>query len=264
MISASIEPDKNLVTNRSSPSYRTRWHHTSYLCVAFVLSLIVKRTNDVRKLRHSVDVRASEPHPYTHVAESVSSPTMFNLTCQAKPRFFYLAQGPKRDDDHIGLEESCDRRVIWLTYKQPSLRSGDIFLPNSTWTEGRNVLFENAIRSLHTDKDRSSIEYFVFLDGDSAPRVKHTVDDQMKSNHNVNEHDEYSNNWLAFENFLLHVSPAVGSMKARVQEQFRKFVTIDGRHSILANRDGCISAFHRETVTLLLPYIGELVLPPFG
>ena len=96
----------------------------------------------------------------------------------------------------------------------------------------------------------------MFIDGDSAPQVKGlSDDDRMKSGDEVST---YVEGWRAFEDFLLQVTPAVGGVNMGVHENFRKFVTPDGRFGILANRDGCISAFHRETVTLLLPYIDEL------
>lgn len=72
-------------------------------------------------------------------------------------RFCYLAQGRVSDIDKLATIFT-GRTLLALTWDQPS--EGAIFLPRSSWSEGRRALCHAALQAQEYD-------YIVFMDGDA-------------------------------------------------------------------------------------------------
>lgn len=75
---------------------------------------------------------------------------------EALVRFCYLAQGRASEIDLLH-QIFATRTLISLTWDKH--RSGSIFLPNSSWSEGRRTLY-HGIQNIH------EYDYIVFMDGD--------------------------------------------------------------------------------------------------
>eukprot|EP00667_Euglena_gracilis_P034978 EG_transcript_62804 len=66
------------------------------------------------------------------------------------------------------LHPNDQRDVIWLTFGDPS---GDVYYPNSTFTQGRNRLLDEAI-SRAVQMPEGGYLYYIFMDGDVALEVR--------------------------------------------------------------------------------------------
>ena len=90
-----------------------------------------------------------------------------------------------------------------LSYKQicsvtPSPHIEYIFSSSTTWTTGRNLLFEVARRR------GEKYLYYIFMDDDIVLRFKTELNNL--------------NSWREFENFLKRIEPAVGAVDIYNQE----------------------------------------------
>ena len=73
--------------------------------------------------------------------------------------FIYLVQGQAKmlqNPLYVNLKNRTDIDTVLLTYDEPL--EGAIFLPNSTWAQGRNRLQEEALKG--------DYRYYIFLDDD--------------------------------------------------------------------------------------------------
>ena len=116
-------------------------------------------------------------------------------------KFLYLVQtesclpGHLRSVDALGNASFCQCDILVLSYKQPcndtlSLPHVEyIFNSSTTWTTGRNLLFEIAMQR------RGTYLYYIFIDDDIVLVAK--------QNKNINP-------WRKFEDSLERIEPAVG------------------------------------------------------
>lgn len=78
-------------------------------------------------------------------------------TSKEARQFCYLAQGRAHEIDEMARILK-GRQFISLTWDVP--REGSVFLPKSSWSEGRRKLCHQALAS-------SQVDYIVFMDGDA-------------------------------------------------------------------------------------------------
>lgn len=156
---------------------------------------------------------------------------------QQEKYFLYLIQGPSDLPNELEQSLKTNRsELVMLSYKEQS-KSSTLYFPNSTWTQGRNLLYHYAKR-LEESKN-VLFKYWIFLDED----VKLNVEQLRK-----------------FENFLLEYEPAVGIPKIPwnprtiIQESSRKQQLENGGILPVYHFDAIFNAFHREAVEWLLPY----------
>ena len=75
-------------------------------------------------------------------------------------QFLYLVQSRIKCLEDQKILESDNSDYIVATFEKKIDQENFIYVPNSTWTEGRNALYEEAL------KRKDQYEYFVFLDDD--------------------------------------------------------------------------------------------------
>ncbi|XP_013380326.1 uncharacterized protein LOC106151544 isoform X1 [Lingula anatina] len=159
-------------------------------------------------------------------------------------RFVYLVNAKTRTEV-TGLKADKDRDVFWLTFKVGD-KTGNVNAPNSTWSSGRNMILDYAIEQAKKRGDGGYL-YYIFLDNDvilrtrSEPHVNWKPWSEMKA-------DPYER----FEDFLLEFEPAVGY--GRYAEPYRQHHELDKPTNIGWDFDACFNAFHRDTLSFLLPY----------
>lgn len=143
-------------------------------------------------------------------------------------RFLYMTQSPTHF--RYGGIECDDSDILYLTWKSEA--EGSIFLPNSTWTEGRNALLR-AAKALP-----NKYLYYIFMDDDIS------ITDQ--------DGGAIPHPYRQFEEFLLKCQPAVGYCSYDWQHRS------PGMYNCGYNFDACFNAFHIEAIDNLLPYYGRL------
>lgn len=133
-----------------------------------------------------------------------------------------------------------DSDVMLLTWSRPSDWPGAIFLPDSSWNEGRNRLLREARR--RAQQRGADYRYYIFLDDDCRLREDVELARQLGM-------PLTGNPFRTFERFLSEWEPAVGYTRYDWQYCER------GRAVNLGhNIDALFIAFHREALDLLLPY----------
>ncbi|XP_013392982.1 uncharacterized protein LOC106160783 [Lingula anatina] len=157
-------------------------------------------------------------------------------------RFVYLIESPTKTAIE-GLEETKERDVIWMTFAD---RSGDIYAPDTSVASGRSVLLQHAVNLAAQMQDGGYL-YYIFMDDDLELSVK--SDGQV--------------NWKAwpkmaadpfqrFEEFLMYYQPAVGYV--RFEDMVRQFVNKQNPVNLNWDFDECLNAFHKDTLSFLIPY----------
>ena len=170
-------------------------------------------------------------------------------------RFLYLLQTESCLPDHldsvetIGYASACQCDVLVLSFKQicsvtPPPHIEYIFSSSTSWTTGRNLLFEVARRR------GEKYLYYIFMDDDIVLRFK-----TEPNNHNP---------WREFENFLKRIEPAVGAVDIYNNEflrycyggkkQQRCSVKEITDYLPTVRFDAAFDAFHYQAVEYLLPY----------
>ncbi len=153
-------------------------------------------------------------------------------------KFIYLIQSAARMPYPELPGSSCD--VLLLTWQHPVEGENAVFLPGSSWNEGRNrLLWEARRRAKRTGNDYL---YYVFLDEDC--RVREDVELARRLKRPLT-----GNPFRTFEHFLLEWEPAVGYTRYDWQH-FENDRAVNLGHNI----DALFNAFHRETLDFLLPY----------
>ncbi len=152
--------------------------------------------------------------------------------------FIYLIQSAARMPYPELPGPSCD--VLLLTWQHPADSANAVFLPGSSWNEGRNrLLWEARRRAARTGND---YRYYIFLDDDC--RVREDAELARRLGLPLT-----GNPFRTFERFLLEWEPAVGYTRYDWQH-----VEKDQAVNLGHNIDALFNAFHRETLDLLLPY----------
>ena len=180
-------------------------------------------------------------------------------------KFLYLVQtesclpGHLRSVDVLGNASFCQCDILVLSYKQPcndtlSLPHVEyIFNSSTTWTMGRNLLFEIAMQK------RGTYLYYIFMDDDIVLVAK-----QNKS----------INPWRKFEDSLERIQPAVGVLaldhktkrvhKTNCRLCLSKLYQARQKKRCSLNEttefipvvafDPAFNAFHHQSVQYILPY----------
>ncbi|XP_064630400.1 uncharacterized protein LOC135489132 [Lineus longissimus] len=154
--------------------------------------------------------------------------------------FVYLIQGPIISI-HPGLVSNSNRDVLWLTYKTDS---GDLYRPDSTWTTGRNLQLEHAVER-GSRMSKKGYQYFIFLDDDVTVSFRYK-NRRWKGKGGCDGDDV----WICFEEFLLAHEPAVSYPSYRYHH-INEMLLVNLNYYF----DSCAIAYHRDTLSFLLPYI---------
>lgn len=151
-------------------------------------------------------------------------------------RFLYLFQVPQDLPASLEAAASAESDIVFLSWREKSTDPRSIFYPSSSWTQGRNRLLKEVISR--------SYDYFIFGDGD----VQLELTQRGRAAHPLER-----NPWRAFEAFLLEREPAIGCPSY-------DWHLIGGAHDESAGCqtlrffDAVLNAFHREALSVLLPY----------
>ncbi|XP_064630564.1 uncharacterized protein LOC135489234 [Lineus longissimus] len=143
------------------------------------------------------------------------------------------------------LVSNSNRDVLWLTYET---ESGDLYRPNSTWTSGRNLQLEHAVER-GSRMSEKGYKYFIFLD-DDAKLSFNTNGRRWKDEGGCNSDVV----WTCFEQFLGAHEPAVSyPFYTYTGHFYDKNSMVNTNYHI----DPMMVAFHRDTLSFLLPYSTE-------
>lgn len=148
------------------------------------------------------------------------------LTKRLTKKFLYLVQGKGRLPDSYSTIEGEQADLIHLSWKDQI--DGAIYFPNSTWTEGRNKLLEEAL------KRNEPYLYYIFLDDDVVFE---------------------KGDWRTFEQALLKYEPAAATPFCPWYPPNKDSPLELEAHTCFMF-DAMFNAFHRDVVTdgLVLPY----------
>ena len=167
-------------------------------------------------------------------------------------RFLYLVQTESclpsnlRSAETIGDPRICNCDVLVLSYRSacretPLDHVKYIFDSESTWTTGRNVLFEVAMRM------KEKYWYYIFIDDDII----------LESLLN------YSHPWRVYEDFLKQVEPAVGGVDctcypfleyARNARRAQGCGPLPPAYCSTPRFDSAFNGFHYQAIKYILPY----------
>ena len=166
-------------------------------------------------------------------------------------RFLYLVQTEMCLPSNLRMNEALgdghlDFHVIALSFKQRcddnSLSHVEyIFNSSTTWTTGRNILYETAM------KRQNAYLYYIFMDDDVS----------------VIDSKEGVLAWRKFEEFLTSVQPAVAALDLPGQDYAQRAIKIhrskrcsceEAHYTGTLWYDAMINAFHFKAVQHLLPY----------
>ena len=147
----------------------------------------------------------------------------------------------------IGNFSICNCDVLVLNYKE---RCNDTSLPHveyvfnssTTWTTGRNLLYELAM-----ERDET-YHYYIFIDDDIKLYI-------------TNENNKTHNPWRAFESSLKSIEPAVGVVydfgNLKDLYSYRKAIkcnNVTDEYLPTVYFDPAFNAFHYKAVQHILPY----------
>lgn len=152
--------------------------------------------------------------------------------------FIYLIQSASGTPYPEIPHASCDRIV--LNWQAPTPEGDTLFAPDASWNEGRNRLLWEALR--HRKVTGNDYLYYIFMDDDCVLREDTALARQLGI-------ALTGNPFRTFEQFLLEWEPAVGYTRYDWQH-CETGQAVNLGHNI----DGLFNAFHRETLSFLLPY----------
>jgi len=141
-------------------------------------------------------------------------------------KFLYLVQTKEGLSEHLQSLYGPQGDVIVLSWRRPVRDC--IFFPFSTWTEGRNRLYQETL-----GKDYL---YYIFLDGDAYLKTT----ELCKTPQN--------NPWRLFEEYLIEYEPAAGVPFYMWHKKSPLEV------ETLYSFDMILNAVHKEALPVLLPY----------
>jgi hypothetical protein len=155
-----------------------------------------------------------------------------------KYNFCYLVQAPSFfNTDHLTQSESSFAMVLqWkVEHQQPH----SVFLPNSTWNQGRSALF--AAAKLHR------CLYYIFVD-DDAELVHREWDGD---GHSLSKPEHVGDTWREFERLLLAWQPAAAVPHAQWHRTNNQHTSAA---ETIALFDHMILAVRSSAVDCMLPY----------
>jgi tetratricopeptide (TPR) repeat protein len=140
-------------------------------------------------------------------------------------KYLYLVQTDGQRLPHYQDISSVESDVMYLSWKKPEI--GMVYLPNSSWTQGRNHLLKIAKTAHHR------YQYYIFIDDDI---------------------ELVQGNWREFEQYLSQYQPAIAT--PHYLEYGVQYAT-HGETISPYEFDACFNAFHHDVVfdNLVLPYI---------
>lgn len=152
--------------------------------------------------------------------------------------FIYLIQSASG----MPYPELADPAVdsLLLTWREPASDPDALFLPDSSWNEGRNRLYLEALRRV--EQTGNDYLYYIFLDDDCEVREDRGLAEALGI-------PLTGNPFRTFERFLLEWEPAVGYTRYDWQ-----YVVPGQGVNLGYNFDGLFNAYHREATSFLLPY----------
>jgi hypothetical protein len=146
--------------------------------------------------------------------------------------FAYLVQGTSSNLVNFNFLQTANSDLYLLSYDKPIAKaptgSHTIFLPNSTWAEGRNTLLQYAINGV------VNYRYYIFLDDDV---------------------EIISGSFPDFESELIKFNPMMGiPLGDQIKETFRYDDENLVHHPVAF--DQIVQAYHRDAVTegIAIPY----------
>ena len=174
-------------------------------------------------------------------------------------KFVYLTQTESCLSDYLestevwGDPSSCQCDVLVLSYKQKCTDNSRphiqyIFNSSTTWTTGRNLLYETII-----SRERDYL-YYTFLDDDIVLRFRDPNSLYIKKNP-----------WREYERSLLKVEPLIGvSLPGTTESIFYGYhrgccvYPQDTSFLPFVWFDAMFNSFHSKVICHLLPYNGKL------
>ena len=144
--------------------------------------------------------------------------------------FVYITQSPDFIPPFVEELESRGREVYILTYRKPVRHKRNIFMPQSTWGQGRNFV----ARLLKREK----YLYNIFLDEDTTLKVRDSF--SKYKNKNV---------WDLYEEFLLKYEPSIGLPRYTPRNYTKEGEEVN----TLYQYDHIILGIHRDVMPLHFP-----------
>ncbi len=152
---------------------------------------------------------------------------LFNpdVKLMTEKKYLYLVQTDGQLLPQYQDISSVESDVMYLCWKQP--KYGMVYLPDSSWTQGRNHLLKISKTAHHR------YQYYIFIDDDI---------------------EFVQGNWREFERYLSQYQPAIAT--PHYLEYGVQYAT-DGEAISPYEFDACFNAFHQDVVfdNLVLPYI---------
>ncbi len=190
-------------------------------------------------------------HKQVHFSQAETNTTVRTTKKSTSKPFIYLTQTEQclpemlTSSRGIGDNKTCNCDVIILSYrkecqeKKPSHISY-IFVPESTWTSGRNILYFVARERMR------SYQYYIFLDDDVNLEFNSFTPQEMKM----------VSPFRAFERCLLDNEPAIGVCAGSTEFPFlykrrRMLCGINETSSMgvpVMWIDAILSAFHHKAI----------------
>lgn len=190
--------------------------------------------------------------------------------------FVYLGQGPGQPPTwFVELSRRPDVMTMYLSYDDPTVVkhkgiTRGVHVPNTTWTTGRNFLWQESQRL--QESLGGAFQYFIFVDADASVSW-------LRGSQWMQWHDDIEGWHRVYDKihgFLLEKQPAVaGLLLSQKHEKMKKrcgHFTLQGldyvgpihEHSALldqplcsASMDAIWNAFHPTAATVLLPYFDD-------
>ncbi|KAL9950943.1 hypothetical protein ACROYT_G043518 [Oculina patagonica] len=248
-----MQPQKpNINQSVSTTGARLRWicctKRDARLLLIFSLALLLMLYATYRTGLGTKDTNCREGTPMgkqIHASEDKTKPFIYlTQTEQCLPAKLSSSRG-------IGDSDTCNCDVIVLSYKKecqekkPSHISY-IFVTESTWTSGRNILYFIArarMRRYH---------YYIFLDDDVDLEFNSFTPQEMKK----------LTPFRAFERWLLDNEPAIGNCPGSREDvdvifKTRRMLCGINETSMVVPVmcfDAILNAFHHKAIDHILPY----------
>jgi hypothetical protein len=160
------------------------------------------------------------------------------MSVKEEKKFVYLIQSAA-EMPYPDLPDHCND-IILLTWQRTADDPDAIFYPDSTWNEGRNRLLAEALK--RSSATGNNYLYYIFMDDDCVVEEDRALAKELGISLTGNP-------FRTFEKFLLEWEPAVGYTRYAWQ-----YFEPGKETNIGYNIDGNFNAFHRETLSFLLPY----------
>ena len=175
-------------------------------------------------------------------------------------RFLYLTQTEQCLPDQlklaIGNPSTCQCDVVVLSYKKKCKEDSHhkyIYVPTTTWTTGRNLLFYTFIHNMTNRQERYL--YYIMIDDDIEIQwIK-----ELKSTFST------KNPWRSYEAFLRRVRPPIAALKMNGMYFYmienthqKKHCSIHPEYNPTVYMDPAVAAYHYQAVEHVLPYWSKL------